>query len=131
MWNNQKLKSVKILYDEVVISYPPVFKSKQNYVFLLMAQSYKESGWDEKALSHTGYKGFAQFELNSWRFVYQKLLKEKSIPNIWDKKAQVKAQDAYMKYLIEAIYGKEPMLPSKEIIAYALMAYNGGLKLVG
>jgi hypothetical protein len=35
-----------------------------------------------------------------------------------------------MKYLINAVSKKEPMLPRQEILTYSLMAYNGGLSVV-
>jgi hypothetical protein len=130
MWDKTTLKSVKNLYKEEVLQIPAIFKNKDDYVAFLMAQSYQESGWNEESVSKTGCKGFAQFELSTWKFVWKKLLKHEEIPSIWDIKAQIIAQHTYMKYLINAVSKKEPMLPRQEILASSLMAYNGGLSVV-
>lgn len=130
MWDKTKLKNVKRLYEENISNIPIVFKTKEDYVSFLMAQTYQESGWDESAISKTGCKGLAQFENTTWKFVWTKLLKTKDLPDIWDLSSQIKAQDTYMKFLIKSLKNKEPMLPRKELIAYSLMAYNGGLSLV-
>ncbi len=130
MWDKTRAKSVKALYQEEVLQIPAIFKDRADYIYFLMAQSYQESGWDETSVSKTGCKGFAQFELSTWRFVWKKLLKHQDIPSIWDIRAQIIAQHTYMKYLINAVSRKEPMLPRNEVLASSLMAYNGGLGVI-
>jgi len=129
MWDNTRLKSVRALYEEEVLQIPVLFKDKENYISFLMAQTWQESGWDDSVTSPTGCKGFAQFETSTWRWVWTKLLKQDP-PSIWDLKSQIIAQHTYVKYLINAVSKKEPMLPRQEILASALMAYNGGLGVV-
>ncbi len=130
MWDKKRVKSVKTLYEKEVLEVPAIFKTRDDYILFLMAQAWQESGWDEKALSKTGCKGWAQFELSTWRFVWKSILKAKDIPSIWDVRAQMIAQHTYMKYLIRALLNKEPMLPRKELLASSLMAYNGGLEVI-
>ena len=94
---------------------------------ILRKQIFVESAGNIYAVSKVGAKGLAQFMPSTWKYIWTNkqffakynpnLLNYENIPDIYNVNAQVDAQKAYMKYLLEKFNNK---------IEWALAAYNYG-----
>jgi membrane-bound lytic murein transglycosylase F len=83
---------------------------------LILAQMYKESRFDPKAISWSGARGLLQ--------VMPQTAREMGFTNLWDPETNIHAGVSYLAWLITKF---EPSVPMRQRIRFALAAYNAGL----